>query len=215
MAYEGVKFGDVIFVKKEPPFDGRINTLVKWYRLFSRHKLAPCISGTSYGNLSFRLKQENQSFIITGAQLGLEKEVTNDCFVLVHSLDEKKWTPRVSGTRPPSSESGLHHLIYRNRSDINAIFHGHCQIILEAAEELGIPITIKEEQYGTPELSQRVLETLGKTHKFIIMKNHGFLSLGGTMEEAGRLAKKVFRDAKKVQALKPASARYSMQAVSE
>ena len=88
------------------------------------------------------------------------------------------------GLKEPSSESILHYAIYRNRPDVNAIFHGHSALILANADTLNIPSTSREQPFGSIELVDSVLEILG-TGSFLIMKNHGFLSLGPTMEDAG------------------------------
>jgi len=40
---------------------------------------------------------------------------------------------------------------------------------------------------GTIELAKEVLKVLGN-NKLIVLKNHGFVSLGATMKEAGELA---------------------------
>ena len=50
--------------------------------------------------------------------------------------------------------------------------------------------TEKEEEYGTVALVQGVLDVLGENN-FLIMKNHGFISLGKTMQEAGELSLKM------------------------
>ncbi|MDP3244824.1 MAG: class II aldolase/adducin family protein [bacterium] len=81
----------------------------------------------------------------------------------------------------------LHAVIYQTRPEVGAIFHGHCQEILSAAGKLGLKETRQEESYGSRELIKRVLEVLGKDD-FIVMKNHGFLSLGQNMDEAGQKA---------------------------
>ncbi|MBN1948780.1 MAG: class II aldolase/adducin family protein, partial [Candidatus Cloacimonetes bacterium] len=88
------------------------------------------------------------------------------------------------GLREPSSETLVHYCIYQARPEINAIFHGHCQLILDKAGELNLPETAVESAYGTHELAEAVLQIINQ-HNFLIMKNHGFLSLGKTMQEAG------------------------------
>ncbi len=178
------------FTDNLPPRDPALEELKRWCKRFHEQGLTPSYEGSSLGNLSFRAARGESSFVITASQLELKNNLSAEAFVRVHdcSLDQK--TVHASGTREPSSESILHFEIYKARSDINAIFHGHCAPILERAEEMGIPITRREEPFGSVALVQRVLEILDD-HRFIIMRNHGFLSLDEDMESAGRLALRI------------------------
>jgi ribulose-5-phosphate 4-epimerase/fuculose-1-phosphate aldolase len=84
----------------------------------------------------------------------------------------------------------MHFTIYKKRNDIGAIFHGHDKEIVINANKLGLPITAHEELPGTVALLREVEKILGN-EMFIVMKNHGFLSFGKTMDEAGKLALKI------------------------
>ena len=187
--YSGVKFR-VEFVGKEAPQGPRISELKNWCKAFHEKNLAPPYPGGSYGNLSFRLEQGKSEFLITGSRIGLKDKLQDSCFVKVISCDFGKKVVFAKGEREPSSESMLHFAIYEKRQDVNAIFHGHCQEILDKAGELGIVETEKEEEYGTMELVQRVLDVLGENN-FLMMKSHGFISLGKTMQDAGELSLKM------------------------
>lgn len=176
------------------PADDRTDELREWCRTFHRLELTPLYRGSSLGNLSFRLHKHDNSFIITASELGLKDRLTDDSFVLVHDCDLEKGIVTAGGTRNPSSESMLHHEIYRRRKDVHAVFHGHSKRILEAAHALSIPETCREEPFGSVELVVSVMEILSD-HRFILMKNHGFLSLGRTMREAGEAAVAVHEQA--------------------
>ncbi len=191
MIYQGIKFKTKIINKKIPKHSG-MEELKYWCREFHKFHLAPPYPGGSYGNLSFRVKKGEDSFIITGSKIGLKEKLTDACFVNVSSCNLKNETICISGVKEPSSESRIHFAIYHQRKDINAIFHGHCEKILSNARKLKIPETKKEELYGTTELVQRVLKILNN-ESFLIMKNHGFISLGKTMEEAGKLALEIYK----------------------
>ncbi len=191
MIYQGIKFKTKIIDKKTLKHSG-LEELKCWCREFHKFHLAPPYPGGSYGNLSFRVKKGADAFIITGSKIGLKGKLTDDCFVKVSSCSLKSGTISISGVKEPSSESRIHFAIYHQRKDINAIFHGHCEKILSNAHRLKIPETKKEESYGTVELVQRVLEILNNK-SFLIMKNHGFISLGETMEEAGKLALEIYK----------------------
>ncbi len=191
MRYQGVKFKTEM-VKKEVPNDPRIEALKYWARLFHHYGLAPPYEGGSYGNLSFRLQRGEDPFIITGSKIGLKDKLSADCFAKVLSCNLKKGIVYAAGIKEPSSETLLHFAIYRERRDVNAVFHGHSKEILNSVSKLKIPETTKEEPYGTVELVQKVLEILdGKF--FLVMKNHGFISLGRTIKEAGKLTFEMYR----------------------
>lgn len=72
------------------------------------------------------------------------------------------------------------------RPDVNAIFHGHDTNMLKNAEKFGVPVTEKEEPYSTLELVEQAKKLC--VHKYFILKNHGIISLGKTMHEAGERA---------------------------
>ena len=192
--YSGVKF-KIILKDAELPVDSRIEELRYWCKIFHKKKLAPPYQGGSYGNLSFRLKSGENKFIITGTCIGLKEDLTDDCFVKVTNCDIPKVLIFAEGKRYPSSESMLHFSIYNQRPDVNAIFHGHCKEILQSAKILGIPETENEESYGTIELVNSVLKITDKNN-FICIKNHGFISLANSMNEAGEKSLEIFEIAK-------------------
>ncbi len=76
------------------------------------------------------------------------------------------------------------------RPEINAIFHAHDQSALEFADELKIPCTEREQLRGSYELAKEANKLLGlrKDIKYFVLRKHGVISMGETMEEAGRLA---------------------------
>lgn len=186
MAYLGIKFRNKI-VGKRVPKDPRIKELKYWCKEFHLHNFTPPYKGGSCGNLSFRLQNNKDSFIITGSRIGLKNSLSDDCFVKVSFVDLKKGIVYSQGSREPSSESMLHFAIYRQRKNVNAVFHGHSKKILSCKNKMKLKETKKEAPYGTLELAKGVLETLDD-NSFLLMKNHGFISLGKTMEEAGELA---------------------------
>jgi ribulose-5-phosphate 4-epimerase/fuculose-1-phosphate aldolase len=183
-----VKF-KVEFHSAEPPQDGRVALLRDWCRRFNEKGLTPLFQGTgrSLGNLSFRISPNSPEFIITGSTLDSKKDLSDADFVKVIHADAASGTVVAEGSRDPSSESIMHYEIYKHRPDVGAIFHGHDKQITSAAAALGILETGKEELPGTVELMKQVMAVMGRD-KFIVMKNHGFLSLGESMDEAGNLA---------------------------
>lgn len=174
-------------IGKEIPQDPGIEELKYWCGEFHRLNLAPLYKGGSLGNLSFRLKSGEDSFIITGSRIDLQNELSNDYFMTVHSCNLKEGIVYASGTKEPSSESRLHFAIYNRRKDVNAVFHGHSRDILSCVDKLKVPETRQKALYGSMELVQSILEILDDEF-FLVMKGHGFISLGKTMKEAGELA---------------------------
>ncbi len=197
MVYEGIKF-KTKKIEEDLPNDSRIDRLKYWCNIFHEKGLAPPYEGGSYGNLSFRLNNSENFFIITASQSGLNESQTNDRFVTVSYVDLKAGIVYFKGIREPSSEAILHYVIYQARPDVQAVFHGHCEKISRNAKKLGLPITSKEEPYGTIDLAERVLETLNDFY-FLEMKNHGFLSFGKSLDEAGNQALKFFEKCSKSQ----------------
>ncbi len=186
-----VKF-EVRFVSSDIPRDDRIGQLSNWCVRFNESGLTPKLEGTdrSLGNLSFRLKPHSPAFVITASALSSkEKPVAGD-FVKVVESDSTQKIVFAEGTRDPSSESMMHYEIYKRREDVGAVFHGHDQEIITHASLLGLPETQKEEPSGSVELLSEVMKILDD-EDFLVMKNHGFLSLGKTMDEAGNLALRI------------------------
>ncbi len=181
-----IKFRTKI-IEKEVPLDQRIEELKYWCGEFHRSNLAPPHKKGTLGNLSFRLKDGENAFIITGSGVGLSYELSDDAFTTVHSCDLTKGIVFTSGTKEPSMESMLHFAIYNRRKDVNAVFHGHSGDILSRAGNLMVPETKQKAPHGSMELVQSVLEILDDKF-FLVMKDHGFVSLGKTMKEAGELA---------------------------
>jgi ribulose-5-phosphate 4-epimerase/fuculose-1-phosphate aldolase len=189
MAY---KYGEVKFktvkLDNKIPKDAGLKELKYWCGIFHNYNLAPPYEGGSYGNLSFRVKKGRNEFIITGSKIGLKDTLTDKSFVMVSSVDLYKGIVYYHGAKKPSSESMLHFAVYDKRKDVNAVFHGHCSEILR----LKICQTEKKEPYGTLKLVKSVLKTL-RGNNFITMKGHGFISMGRTMNQAGKLALKVHK----------------------
>jgi ribulose-5-phosphate 4-epimerase/fuculose-1-phosphate aldolase len=116
MIYQGIKFRTEI-IDREVPKDSRLKELKYWCKEFHRYGLAPPYEGGSYGNLSFRVHNGEDPFIITGSRIGLKNKLSDDCFVRVPSCNLGKRIVYVRGAREPSSESMFHFAIYHQRRD--------------------------------------------------------------------------------------------------
>jgi len=183
MKKEKIRF-NTVFVSDKISSDIKIVELKKWSKKFQKNGLAPEFEGNYTGNLSFR---SGEGFVITASGLKNKENLTADCFVIVEDYDKKTNTFMVEGKKKPSSESIMHHLLYRMCGDVNAVFHGHNDLIVKYAEKLKLTVTRKEYESGTIELAKEVLKILGDM-KLIVLRNHGFVSVGTTMKEAGEQA---------------------------
>jgi len=175
------------YINHTIPHDHRIEELKYWCHTFQDMNLTPLYENRSLGNLSFRLHEYDDAFIITASALALKEGLQDDAFVMVHSYDMQRGIVFASGAREPSMESMLHFGVYQARKDVNAVFHGHSGRILHTADALRLPTTEKFEDHGSVQLVDSVLAIL-RDHTFVVMKDHGFLSLGANMAEAGRMA---------------------------
>jgi len=200
MAYEGVKY-KTVFVDNKIPGDPRINELRNWCKVFHEKNLAPYYPGGTHGNMSFRLAPGKNSFIITAARSSFAENLSDDSFFTVLNADLNEKTLQVSGVenREPSSEAMLHFSVYKERPDVQAILHGHCETISQYSNKMGIPTTTEFVESGTMKIIESVLEVLG-SHTFIEIKDHGFLAMAGSIQKAGELAMKMLKGSSKFSA---------------
>ena len=187
----GVKFRTEL-LSAAAPADARLEELKAWCAEFHRRGFAPPYGGFSQGNLSFRIRPDEDTFVITGSQVGWKDQLADDRFVTVHGCDMERGIVSASGTRDPSSESMLHFAVYRARKDVQAVFHGHSREILLCVNRLNLPETREKTPYGSMELVRGVMEVL-EDADFVLIRGHGFISLGASMKEAGQRAIDVHR----------------------
>lgn len=191
MGYEGVKY-KTIRLSHTIPDHPWLPALQKWCLIFHEHHLAPYYKGGSHGNLSFRIFPRKEAFIITAAKSSLKESVSNQFFFTVTKVDPEKGFVYASGDpdKQPSSEAMLHDAIYKKRPEVMAVLHGHCREITQNPAKAGIVTTNEFVESGTLKIIESVLEVLDDQF-FVEIKDHGFLSLGKTIEEAGNLALKM------------------------
>ena len=142
------------------------------------------------GNISLRLDPQHILTSPTGICKGM---MTADDLV-VTDLEGHK----VSGRRNPSSELGMHLLIYRLRPEINAVCHAHPPVATGYAAA-GIPLNkallcelvlslgcVPVARYGTPGTSELVdaIEPLVEGYDAILLANHGVVTYGQDLLKA-------------------------------
>jgi L-fuculose-phosphate aldolase len=147
---------------------------------------------SSDGNISVRLADDR--FLVTPS--GLYKRRLKPKHLLIVNKQGK--ITKGKGRLRPSSELLMHLEAYRQREDINAVLHAHppystaltiagipfpTDIIPEVLIALGEVPTVPYATPGTPDLALSIREPI-KTHNAILLKNHGSLTVGGTLEDA-------------------------------
>ena len=177
--YIGTKF-ETVFLKKDIPNHEQIKKLIFWGKKFALLGLTPEYETGAAGNLSFKT---DTGYIVTAAGVNLG-DLKEEDFVEVRScsLDNKEIT--AIGIKEPTSETMLHCAIYGKRLDVKIIFHVHDDYAVKRCDEFGLKCTTNEAPYGSKKLVDEVLSVVGD-HDYIVMKNHGIISLGTTFEEAG------------------------------
>lgn len=106
--------------------------------------------------------------------------------------------------KQPSSETPMHTSMYRERDDVEAIVHTHSPYATTFAS-LGEPIepahyliafagkrveTAEYGRNGTPELARRAVEAMGNRNA-VLLRNHGVLAVGSSLEDAHNVASRV------------------------
>jgi L-ribulose-5-phosphate 4-epimerase len=154
------------------------------------------------GHITARLPDDPQRFLMKPAGIGYE-EMTNDNIITVDIEGAK-----VAGTMPRHNEVYIHSEVLRARPDINAVLHSH-PIHAVAFSSLGKPLLPVGNDgvhfyAGLPVFSETtdliidqergkaVARCLGR-HQALILRNHGIVTAGRTIEEAVWLALKLER----------------------
>ncbi|BBO86365.1 aldolase [Desulfosarcina ovata subsp. sediminis] len=148
------------------------------------------------GNVSVRIPGESVLVITPSGRPYMELAPTDICVV---DFDLKP----VAGQHQPSIETAMHAGIYRVRPDVGAVVHTHQafasvfalinQSIPALFDEVALAIgeTVDVIPYafsGSPELVQAVRQTVTNGCDCFIMKNHGALNLGATLDQAWKNA---------------------------
>ncbi len=147
----------------------------------------------SGGNVSIRLNENVMAITPSGVKYQ-QLSVDDICVVDFDSraIDVK------TGFKP-SIETGLHGIIYQNRSDVNAVVHTH-QIYGSVFAVLNTPIPVLFDEVslalgqiidvipyalsGSTELAANTGSKLANHANAYIIQNHGILALGKTLDQA-------------------------------
>ena len=157
----------------------------------SEHGFFGALTGTG-GNVSVRIPGEER-IVITPSGAAYKGLTPADMCVVDFEAR------LVEGALMPSVESGLHLAVYKNRPAVNAVVHTH-QIFASIFAVLHEPVpTLFDEVAfalgevidvvpyglsGSAELAANVASKLGNGCKGYILKNHGALALGSSLDKA-------------------------------
>lgn len=147
----------------------------------------------SDGNISARV--DENTYLITPGSVS-KGELTPHMLVLI---DEKGNTLEAIEGCSPSSEGKLHLAVYQNRPDAGAVVHAHplfscvfaCDgrgldemLLSEAALFLGPVPAVPYEAPGSSRLATGIVPYLDR-HSALLLSNHGALTVGPSLTEAG------------------------------
>jgi L-fuculose-phosphate aldolase len=139
------------------------------------------------GNISLRLDPRRILTSPTGVCKGM---MSPDDLVVTDLRGQK-----LSGRGNPSSELGMHLLIYQRRPDVHAVCHAHPPvatgfaassvplnkaILSELVLSLGCVPVARYGTPGTPELTEAI-EPLVQSYDAILMANHGVVTYGADL----------------------------------
>jgi L-ribulose-5-phosphate 4-epimerase len=153
-----------------------------------------------WGHISARLSDNPNRFLMKPGCIGVE-EMTPDNIITVDIEGE-----RVAGDWPRHNEVFIHSEVLRARPDINCVIHTHPENVV-AFSSLGKPLAAISNDgtmfsAGVPVFSETtdlitdqprgkaVAKTLGQGG-ILILRNHGLVAAGRTIEEAVFLAVKL------------------------
>lgn len=148
--------------------------------------------GFGYGNISARLSDSPEAFIITGTQTGAFPELTAEHYVVVQSCDPYQNHLVAEGPIKPSSEALTHGTIYRLAPDVGAVIHVHSPEIWQQYQRLNLVATGPNVAYGTPEMAQETERLFAETNVekqgAFAMAGHedGIVSFGPSVAIAGQ-----------------------------
>ncbi len=145
-------------------------------------------NGIGYGNISFRL--DNQNFLVTGSATGNLPKLNENHFTVVTDYNFEQNELVCKGPIKASSESLSHAVIYECLPSINTVIHVHHLKLWKALLHV-FPTTNPSIAYGTPEMAMEIKQLLKESdtekQKTIIMGGHeeGIFVFGESLNEAG------------------------------
>jgi ribulose-5-phosphate 4-epimerase/fuculose-1-phosphate aldolase len=168
----------------EVPHDAGLPKLVAEAQRFSARGFTPSYGPGDHGNMSCRTPR---GLLITARETS-KAQLRPEDFVEVVGCDERGLKPlvRCYGTRLPSTDTWLHWRVYATRPDASAILHGHDLVALRQARPLRLPMTSISAAQPSAALVEEVTQLMAE-HAYVLLRDHGFVALGPSIEEAAAL----------------------------
>ncbi len=144
----------------------------------------PSYGPGDHGNLSCRTRDG----ILITARATSKASLTSHDLVVIRRADNAGGRPtlRCLGARLPSTDAWMHWQLYADHSTIHAIIHGHDAAVLRHAEALGLQATRTSGLVNSPELIEEVRQ-LAQHDRYFLTRDHGFLALGTSVDDATTL----------------------------
>lgn len=151
--------------------------------------------GIGFGNISFRITQDQPLFLISASQTGHIPSADAEHFALVTSFDVQRNSVARVGPMKASSESMTHAIIYETFPQSCAVIHVHSTA--HWYRLLGtVPTTGTQVPYGTPEMAAEVQRLACQSdlaqQRILVMAGHedGILSFGASLPQAYAVLKR-------------------------
>lgn len=181
--------------------------LLAWRELLMRQELIgqdPLrYDGYAFGNLSARLaptkrgahatsSAKNGLFIVSASQAANRDHNDPATWTTIDSVNLARFWVDARGELPPSSETMTHAMIYAAEPNAQFVFHAHSPEIWNNADELMLPATGADVPYGSPAMSQAVIDLMAANMSrplVFVTRGHedGVFALGPTARDAGGL----------------------------
>ena len=195
MAY--TELYEPVITAQEAPQDPRIDALIRWAARLAALGLTPSYGPGDHGNLSCRTTRGCLISARQTAKAGMLAtqfvEVYNPESLLAADAVQTGVRLSCRGLLLPSTDALMHLEIYRRRPEIQAILHGHDTAALARAETLGLPMTQQSAATRSP---VDEICALARDHDYLLLREHGFLSLGRSIDEAGERFESIYRQAR-------------------
>lgn len=189
---EGVIKYQLVHQNNQLPGEFDIQELCHWFEICHKAGLIgqddERYLGYAYGNISQRM---SSGFIISGTQTGGKQALTSNDIAWVKHFDLSDNHVESEGLTSPSSETMTHGQIYALCPQVNFIIHAHTPKIWTQSDDLELPATEPEVEYGTVAMAKAVENLVSNQSPpaAFSMKGHedGIVVYGTTALECGNL----------------------------
>ena len=185
--------------KAAPLLSDEVLPLEKWRAILWRLGLIGeyPIEKVGYGNISQRLAQPKNAFVISGTQTGQLPHLRREHYTRVMTCDLGRNAVVAEGPIAPSSESLTHYALYDSNPQVTAIFHVHHTVLWERMITENSPAIEGNIPYGTREMAEAAKNLIaGSDQGLFVMKGHqdGIIAYGPSTEVAGKILLKLYKE---------------------